>query len=120
MSSLPSRSSELRKNQMLVAVVFAGLWLTIEGMTVGSRQAKAHTVTIEGTSFQPELSVASGDTVVWINKDPFPHTATSSAGAFDSHTISPDRSWKHKFARKGEYRYLCSLHPTMKALVSVD
>ena len=45
---------------------------------------KTHTVTIEATSFKPDrLTVAVGDTVVWVNKDPFPHTATA-AGAFDS------------------------------------
>lgn len=121
MCSRPLRSSAPRRSLTLVAVVCAGLWLTTATMTVGLRQPKTHTVTIEGTSFQPErLTVATGDTVVWVNKDPFPHTATSSSGSFDSGTIAPDRSGKHKFAKKGDYRYLCSLHPTMKGQVHVD
>ena len=41
---------------------------------------KTHTVTIEAMRFQPEtLTVAAGDTIVWVNKDVVPHTATSRA-----------------------------------------
>ena len=37
------------------------------------RKAKTHTVTIEGMRFQPEvLTVARGDTIVWVNKDLVP------------------------------------------------
>lgn len=82
---------------------------------------KTHTVLIEGTSFHPErLTVAAGDTVVWINKDPFPHTATSTSGAFDSGSIAPDKSWKFRLLKKGDLDYICSLHPTMKARLTVE
>jgi plastocyanin len=124
MSSLPWRSS--KRTLLIVApvlVLLSGVWLTSSAGAVAGRQrqAKTHTVTIEGTSFQPErLSVAVGDTVVWTNKEPFPHTASSSAGAFDSGHIAPDRSWTQKFGKRGEHRYICSLHPTMKGLVKVD
>ncbi len=106
---------------MLVAAVLC-VWLTSSaGAVIDGRQPKTQRVTIEGTTFQPErLTVAAGDTVVWTNKDPFPHTATSSSGAFDSGNIAPDRSWKQKFVKKGEHRYVCRLHPTMKGLVKVD
>ena len=90
------------------------------GAATGASQRKTHTVTIEGTSFQPgRLTVAAGDTVVWINKDPFPHTATSKSGAFDSGSIAPDKSWKFTLAKKGEFDYICTLHPTMKAQLTV-
>ena len=40
---------------------------------------------MENMRFQPQsLTVARGDTVVWVNKDLVPHTATSKAGGFDS------------------------------------
>ena len=36
-----------------------------------------HAVAIEAMQFSPDsLAVSVGDTVVWINKDPFPHTVT--------------------------------------------
>ena len=41
------------------------------GLIAGERpKPQTHTVTIEGMKFHPEaLTVALGDTVVWINKD---------------------------------------------------
>jgi plastocyanin len=35
------------------------------------------------------MIVKAGDTVVWVNKDPFPHTVTSQAGGCDSPEIVP-------------------------------
>ena len=80
-----------------------------------------HTVTIEGTSFQPAmLTVKAGDSVVWVNKDPFPHTATSEAGRFDSGIIASDKSWKYMPKTKGDFAYTCTLHLTMKAMLRVE
>ncbi len=77
-------------------------------------------MTIEGTRFEPSaLTVNAGDTVVWINKDPFPHTATSETGAFDSKEIGPETTWRHVPTKKGTFAYVCRLHPTMKATLQV-
>ena len=71
----------------------------------GARAGRTHTVTIEGTAFTPDtLKMAAGDTVQWVNKDPFPHTATATGGAFDSKTIDVEKSWKVRLAKKGEDR----------------
>jgi plastocyanin len=97
-------------------------WMSVEvpAAVTGSARVKTHTVVIEGTSFQPSrLTIAAGDTVVWINKDPFPHTATSTSGAFDSGSIAPEKSWKFKFVKNADLEYICTLHPTMKARVTV-
>ena len=52
--------------------------------------------------FQPEmLTVDRGDTIVWVNKDLVPHTATSKAGNFDSKLIQADKSWKYTIRKKG-------------------
>jgi len=80
-----------------------------------------HTVVIDGVRFEPEaLTVKVGDTVTWINKDPFPHTATSQSGGFDSKEIAPGQSWRYTATRPGVFPYLCSLHPTMKATLTVQ
>jgi len=77
-------------------------------------------VTIENMQFQPDVvSVARGDSIVWINKDLFPHTVTSKSGAFDSHEIKAGESWTYRAAKSGEISYVCSLHPTMKATLRV-
>jgi plastocyanin len=83
-------------------------------------EPKTHTVTIEGMRFQPErLTVARGDTIVWVNKDLVPHTATSEAGRFDSQTIQTTKSWKFTAKSKGEFPYICTFHPTMTAVLNV-
>ena len=81
---------------------------------------KTHTVTIEGVRFLPEvLTVVPGDTIVWVNKDLVPHTATSTAGSFDSKDIQADKSWTLTARKTGDFPYTCTFHPTMKAMLRV-
>ena len=79
---------------------------------------KTHTVTIEAMRFQPQsLTVKAGDTIVWSNKDVVAHTAT--AAGFDSQTIMPGQSWTYLASAKGDFPYICTLHPAMKATLRV-
>lgn len=79
----------------------------------------SHTVIIEAVAYQPAvLVVKRGDTVVWVNKDPFPHTVTA-RGVFDSHDIPAGASWKYVARKTGEYAYICVLHPNMKGTLTV-
>lgn len=88
-----------------------------------ARDAPAvHTIVIEGMRFIPQtLEVRRGDTVVWRNKDPFPHTATAegSAGGPVSPPIAAGASWRFKAATPGRYPYLCTIHRTMTATLVV-
>lgn len=82
--------------------------------------AVRHTVMIEGTKYEPAtVTVKRGETVVWVNKDPFPHTV-SAKGAFDSHDIAAGKSWKYTARKAGEYAYTCTLHPNMKGTLKVE
>ena len=79
-----------------------------------------HTIVMDGTRFQPEdLTVKAGDLVVWVNKDPFPHTATSTTGGFDSDQIGSGKSWSFKTEQTSDFRYVCTLHRTMKGTLRV-
>lgn len=76
-------------------------------------------MTIENMQFNPrELKVQAGDTIVWVNKDLFPHTATSDK-RFDSGSIAANASWSYVAATSGVYAYGCSFHPTMKGKIIV-
>lgn len=83
--------------------------------------AATHTVTIvDATRFEPAaLTVKPGDTIVWVNKDVLPHTATSKAGGFDSGAIAPGKSWKLTVEKSGKFPYICTYHPTMKGTLTV-
>jgi plastocyanin len=98
-----------------------GLLLFGSGPVPAAAAANTHTVNIDGTRFDPEtITVKAGDTIVWVNKDPFPHTATSQAGAFDSKEIPAGKSWRFKTTKAGVFAYTCTLHPTMKATLKVE
>jgi plastocyanin len=79
-----------------------------------------HTIVVEAMTFKPDtLAVKPGDTVIWVNKDLFPHTATSE-GLFDSQSIDAGKSWEFKPSTKGEFAYVCTFHPTMTARLRVE
>ena len=84
------------------------------------RKPKTHTVVMEAMVFRPAaLTVTSGDTIVWVNKDIVEHTATSAAAGFDSKMIRPGKSWKHTVRSKGSFAVLCSYHPVMTGTLQV-
>lgn len=109
---------------MQIAILTAALSLIVCDMSVAAAakaKPKTHTVTIQAMRYQPErLTIAVGDTIVWVNKDLVPHTATSRAGRFDSKTIQADQSWRVTIRNKGDFAYICIFHPTMKALLRVE
>src|SRR5215469_5940140 len=78
------------------------------------------TITIDGLMFQPaDITVSVGDTVVWVNKDPFPHNILSKDGAFHSKNLDPRQSFRFRATKPGTYPYVCTLHPTMAAVIHV-
>ena len=107
--------------RLAISAAAIGFFTCTAGFADSDRsEPKTHTVTIEEMRFQPErLTVARGDTIVWVNNDLVPHTATSETGRFDSQTIQTAKSWKFTARTKGEFAYICSFHPTMKAMLNV-
>jgi plastocyanin len=85
------------------------------------RKPKTHTVVMEAMVFRPAaLTVSSGDTIVWVNKDIVEHTATSAAAGFDSQMIRPGKSWKHTVRIRGNFAVLCTYHPAMTGTLRVE
>ena len=108
---------------MRIAIFTAALSLVLcsPGITANNRpKAKTHTVAMIGMRFQPEmLTVAPGDTVMWVNQDVVSHTATSTAGGFDSRAVDPEKTWKVTLRKKGEFPYVCKYHPMMTGTLHV-
>src|SRR5690606_30627396 len=76
------------------------------------RAPRVHRVAIDGMQFVPaELTASPGDTIVWVNEDIVPHTATAT-GRFDSGVIASKAEWRLVVKTKGVVRYVCTLHPT--------
>ena len=82
--------------------------------------ASTHTVVIDSVRYEPaSVTVKRGDTVVWRNDDPFPHTVTA-RGVFDSGSIAAQRQWKYVARQAGKFDYLCTLHPNMTGTLIVE
>jgi plastocyanin len=78
-------------------------------------------VWMQGTAFTPEtLTVTSGTTITWTNKDGALHTVTSDTGLFDSGNINVNGTFTFKFNNPGTYLYHCSLHTSMNGKVIVN
>jgi plastocyanin len=110
----------IRRAALLLPLGALAVSLGSAGCVV-TAQPDTHTVVMEGLEFKPAtLRVRAGDTVIWVNKDMFPHTATAGSGAFDSGQIGVDASWSFTAHRSGKHAYLCTYHPTMKGTLVVE
>ena len=64
------------------------------------------------------LRVTVGTTVEWRNTGDTDHTIKGPG--FFSRAVAPGRTWTHRFAAAGVYRYVCTLHPdAMRGVVVV-
>ena len=116
-----------RRYRLALALICAGALLPFAvvfaaGPADAASAAKpaTHRVVIDGLKYEPQtLTVRRGDTIVWTNKDPFPHTVTA-PGKFDSHDIAANGSWKYVARTAGDYAYICTLHPNMKGTLRIE
>jgi plastocyanin len=92
-------------------------------LALGAMSASAHAATIqivmENLVISPaEASAKVGDTIEWINKDVFAHTATARNGDFDV-TTPPKKTVTSVLKKAGTVEYYCRYHPNMKATLTI-
>ena len=91
------------------------------GCTKTSDVPGANAVFIQGMAFTPStITVTTGTTVTWTNKDGVSHSVTSDTGAFDSGAIASNGTYSHLFSTAGTFPYHCMVHPSMTATVVVN
>jgi plastocyanin len=87
---------------------------------IAGAQGKTATVSIKDYAFDPpNLTVAPGTTVTWVNNGQTSHTVTADNGAYDSGPKQPGQSYSHTYTESGTYAYHCEIHPSMKGTVTV-
>ncbi len=80
----------------------------------------ANAITIDNFTFTPpELTVAVGTTIKWINHDDIPHSVVNKDKVFRSKALDTDDSFSYTFASAGTFDYFCGLHPHMVGKVIV-
>jgi len=100
------------------------LLIALGGSALGAAAAPQtpviHKVTIDATSYSPKtVTVAMGDSVVWVNKDVLVHTVTAKDGRYDSHDIPAGGSWTYTPKAAGLSAYACTYHTTMRGTLRV-
>ena len=83
----------------------------------------AHAATIQivmqDLVFAPiEVPARVGDTIEWVNKDVFAHTATARNGDFDVN-LPPKKTVTSVLQKAGTVEYYCRFHPNMKAVLKI-
>ncbi|HJU91094.1 MAG TPA: cupredoxin family copper-binding protein [Gemmatimonadaceae bacterium] len=111
--------------RLLIAVCGALLALPAAGAARSAAYSAksrpvARTVAIASFAFAPgNVTVSVGDTVVWRNDDIVPHTATASDSSWDSGIVQPKGTWRMVARARGEWKYICALHPSMRGTLVV-
>jgi plastocyanin len=67
----------------------------------------------------PELTIAPGTTVKWVNHDDIPHLVAEKALAFKSQALDTNDSFSFTFTKPGDVEYFCVLHPHMIGKITV-
>jgi amicyanin len=104
----------------LLAAVFL-LFLSAPA-EVAVAAAQGHQIPIAQYAYQPgEMTVRVGETVTWTNQDQAPHDVVTTAGpaVLRSPLLAQGQSWSFTFTVPGVYDYYCSVHPDMRARVTV-
>jgi plastocyanin len=84
-----------------------------------SAHAATIQITMENLVIAPaEATAKVGDTVEWINKDIFAHSATARNGDWDV-TMPPNKTVTSVLKKAGRIEYYCRFHPNMKATLVV-
>ena len=88
----------------------------------GSSPSNNYQVKIDNFSFAPAtLTVPTGATVTWVNRDDVPHNIVSSEGnTLKSPVMDTDGRFSHTFTKPGTYPYYCGVHPKMTGKVVVQ
>lgn len=105
----------MRLNRMAPLVIGAGfVWASCSAPAVSPKK-----IVVDNFEYQPaSLTVSVGDTVEWDNKDGVDHSATSQTGGFDV-ALPAGKSGTFVAKTPGTFDYICTLHPNMKATLTV-
>jgi plastocyanin len=78
-----------------------------------------HTIIIDKMKFGPvPAGIRSGDTIIWVNRDMFKHSATARDKSFNV-DLPPKSSGKTVMRHAGTIAFYCIYHPGMTGSLSV-
>ena len=113
----------LRRNLIAMAIVSAALPTVVlvssPAAASPARAAHSYTVVIDKMKFGAVPSgLRVGDTIMWVNRDLFRHTATAANHGFDI-DLAAGKSGKTIMKKAGPVTFSCKYHPGMKGRLLV-
>lgn len=114
--------------QILLSVTnLPAMMLIVAGWLPGISESSAaegiavnHIVEIRQFEFVPaSISIQTGDSITWVNRDLVPHTATAPSNAWNTGLIASGARHTLLFKAAFEIEYFCLYHPSMIASLRV-
>ncbi len=107
----------------VVSIGAAAAWAgSGESNTLDDEVTGAEVVVVSIVDFrfdQDDLEVPVGTTVRWVNDDSFAHSVVAGDNSFLSDTLEAGDVFDVVFESAGQFDYICGLHPSMTATISV-
>ena len=94
--------------------------LTAVAALPAAARPRTHTIVMEKMKFGPSpAGLRVGDTIVWVNRDLFRHTATARDRSFDV-DLAAGASGRTVLRTAGRVPYICRFHPGMTGELTVS
>ena len=101
---------------LLLAPAAALLFITPQAVAAAPR---THVVVIDKMKFGPvPAGLKAGDSILWVNKDMFRHTATAKDGSFNV-DLAAGAKGKTVLRKAGAIAFICKYHPGMRGVLKV-
>lgn len=118
-SSSRASSTEGGTVRVSVRVVSAAVAALIAAPAPVAAAPKTHTIVMDKMKFGAlPAGIRAGDTILWVNRDLFRHTATAKDGSF-AIDLQPGKSGRTVVKKAGSIPFFCKYHPGMKGSLAV-
>ncbi len=103
----------------LGVVALVAVSVAITAAEAGPRPAATYTIVVDKMAFGPlPGGLHVGDTIVWVNRDLFRHSATAANRSFDV-DLPAGKSARLTLRRAGSLAFSCKYHPGMKGVLVI-
>jgi plastocyanin len=111
--------AKLRLSGLVFGMVVLGS-VAVTAADARQRPPATYRIVIDKMAFgaaPPGLHV--GDTIIWVNRDLFRHTATAADRSFNV-DLAPGKSASITLTRAGKVAFACTFHPGMKGVLTIS
>jgi plastocyanin len=116
----PAAARFATSRAVIVAMLIGPIVGAMLAIASVAAQDATNVITIDNFTFTPpELTVAAGTTVKWVNHDDIPHSVVNKDKVFRSQALDTDDAFSYTFASAGTFDYFCGLHPHMVGKIIV-